>query len=235
MHFSDARKFKINKKLYRYDNISPKVFYGLPKKVKFCKLCVISNQRPNSTVEYKNDSKNSKKSTINLGEDGICDACKVNTHKQQIDWDKRRKELYKLCDKHRKKNGEYDCIVPGSGGKDSAYASWILKNKFGMHPLTVTWAPHLYIATENLLHPFQPFIIGQKMIAPKLAQLLDIPLVFYGENEAEYGNPLSDVYKSKRSSIYHSLGKKDDIFLGGLNINIIKDCFGLSIYRILSY
>ena len=130
-----------------------------------------------------------------------------------------------------------------------------------MHPLTVTWAPHLYtdwgrrnfekwieggfdnqlytpnikihriltrIATENLLHPFQPFIIGQKMIAPKLAQLLDIPLVFYGENEAEYGNPLSDVYKSKRSSKYHSLGKKDDIFLGGLNISIIKDCFGLS-------
>ena len=34
--------------------------------------------------------------------------------------------------------------VPGSGGKDSFYASHILKNKYNMHPLTVTWAPHIY-------------------------------------------------------------------------------------------
>mgnify|MGYP007000303108 CR=1 len=36
-----------------------------------------------------------------------------------------------------------DCIVPGSGGKDSFYASYILKYKFKMNPLTVTWAPLL--------------------------------------------------------------------------------------------
>ena len=28
-------------------------FFGLPPEVKFCKKCVISNQRPNSTVEMK--------------------------------------------------------------------------------------------------------------------------------------------------------------------------------------
>jgi hypothetical protein len=38
----------------------------------------------------------------------------------------------------------YDCLLPGSGGKDSFYASHILKTRFGMHPLTVTWAPHVY-------------------------------------------------------------------------------------------
>ena len=43
-----------------------------------------------------------------------------------------------------KKNGDYDCIVPGSGGKDSLYASWYLKHQFGMNPLTITWAPHIY-------------------------------------------------------------------------------------------
>lgn len=34
--------------------------YGLPHKVEFCKSCVISNQRPNSAVEYehKKESKN---------------------------------------------------------------------------------------------------------------------------------------------------------------------------------
>ena len=28
-------------------------FFGLPEEVKFCKKCVISNQRPSSTVEFK--------------------------------------------------------------------------------------------------------------------------------------------------------------------------------------
>ena len=48
--------------------------YGLPEIVKFCKKCVISNQRPSSTVEFKNtDSKN--KEGIKLSENNICDAC----------------------------------------------------------------------------------------------------------------------------------------------------------------
>src|SRR3990167_2852260 len=36
------------------------------------------------------------------------------------------------------------CLVPGSGGKDSFYAAHILKYKYGMTPLTVTWAPNVY-------------------------------------------------------------------------------------------
>ena len=48
------------------------------------------------------------------------------------------------------------------------------------------------LAVENLFHPFQPFMLGQKNLAPKMALLHDIPLVFYGENEAEYGNPIAD-------------------------------------------
>ena len=51
--------------------------------------------------------------------------------------------LAALCDQFRSKSG-YDCLLPGSGGKDSFYASHILKTRFGMHPLTVTWAPHLH-------------------------------------------------------------------------------------------
>ena len=45
------------------------------------------------------------------------------------------------------------------------------------------------LATENLFHPFQPFILGQKQLAPKMAAKFGIPLVFYGENEAEFGKP----------------------------------------------
>ena len=76
----------------------------------------------------------------------MCNTCKFNEYKKtNINWEKREKELIKLLDKYRSKNGKnYDCIVPGSGGKDSRYTSHILKNKFGMNPLTVTWSPHVY-------------------------------------------------------------------------------------------
>ena len=45
------------------------------------------------------------------------------------------------------------------------------------------------LSIKNLLHPFQTFILGQKNIAPLIAKKFNIPLIFYGENEAEYGNP----------------------------------------------
>ena len=54
--------------------------YGLPADVKYCKTCVISNQRPNTTVEFKHNE-NSKKTTINFDKDGICDACTVTEKK----------------------------------------------------------------------------------------------------------------------------------------------------------
>ena len=50
-------------------------------------------------------------------------------------------ELIELCDRHRKSNGDYDVIVPCSGGKDGGFVAHQLKYKYGMHPLTVTWAP----------------------------------------------------------------------------------------------
>src|SRR3989344_6942017 len=116
-------------------------YYGLPKEVKFCKKCVISNQRPNSEVEFRHNIK-TKKATINFDEKGICDACRLAEKKdKEINWKKREEELRKLCDRYRRNDGRYDCIAPGSGGKDSVKAAWLLKYKYGMHPLTVTWAP----------------------------------------------------------------------------------------------
>ena len=233
-----------------------KTFYGLPKKVIFCKKTLISNQRPNSTIEFTHTIK-SKKKTLFIDKKGISDSWKYSRIKKKIDFKKREKQLHKLLDKHRGK-GEFDCIVPGSGGKDSCYASHILKNKYGMNPLTVTWPPILYthygyenfknwiksgpfenisakrnekffklitkLSIENLLHPFQTFILGQKNFPPKIAQKLNIPLVFYGENEAEYGNPIADNISSLRSKSYYIYKNLSDIRLGGLRINeIIRD------------
>ncbi len=39
--------------------------YGLPREVKFCAKCLMSNQRPNSAVEF-NHNINTKKETISF-------------------------------------------------------------------------------------------------------------------------------------------------------------------------
>lgn len=234
-----------------------KVKYGLPKDVKFCKECVISNQRPSSVVETKNNQMG-KKPVIHFDENCLCDACKaVKMKNEEIDWKAREQELRDLCDKYRRNDGRYDCIVPGSGGKDSFYTSYLLRYKYGMHPLTVTWAPHIYtpwgyenfqawiasgfdnylmtpnskthrlltrLATEVLLHPFQPFIIGQRNIAPKLAVKLDIPLIFYGENQAEYGNPIKENDNALMDPKFFTLDDKNNTILGGVTYrDLIND------------
>ncbi len=100
--------------------------YNLPINVEFCKKCTISNQRPR----------------ISFDENGVCSACNYAEYKREhIDWEEREKELIDLCNRHRKSNGEYDVIVPCSGGKDGGFTAHQLKYKYGMNPLCVTWAP----------------------------------------------------------------------------------------------
>lgn len=100
--------------------------YNLPQEIKFCRKCTVSNQRPR----------------IIFDEHGVCSACNYAEFKRtKIDWQSREAELIDLCNKHRKNNGEYDVIVPCSGGKDGSFVAHQLKYKYGMNPLAVTWAP----------------------------------------------------------------------------------------------
>lgn len=234
-------------------NDTVEVKYGLPKEVVFCKTCVNSNQNPITSRELGNAPNTIKEATF-IDEDGICDACKYAEMKDtQIDWKKREQILQELCDRFRSKDGSHDCIVPGSGGKDSRFVSHILKYRYGMNPLTVTWPPNMYtdigrqnfqtwlndydnitikpnqkthsfltkLAFENLVHPFQPFIIGQKIVAPRLALKFKIPLVFYGETLIEYGVRIKDDINLKPDmpSYYYS-GEHDfdRIFISGVSV-----------------
>ena len=143
---------------YKSDNSKPHAKFGLPEDVQFCSICVESNQRPSTTVEYKHN-KNSKKSAIQFNSDQVCSACEHSLEKDRIDWMLREQKLIELCDRHRKNDGSYDCIVPGSGGKDSIYVSHELKHKYGMHPLTITWSPHMYTdwGRKNFNNRFIPY------------------------------------------------------------------------------
>lgn len=120
------------------EKIDVKNRYKLPEKVVFCNKCVISNQRPR----------------ISFDEEGVCSACRYSEKKERsIDWKAREKNLLRTLDRFRKNNGEFDVVVPCSGGKDSAFVAWELKNTYGMNPLTVTWASHIPtdIGSKNLL------------------------------------------------------------------------------------
>ncbi|MCK6615656.1 MAG: hypothetical protein L6Q47_15585, partial [Ignavibacteriaceae bacterium] len=92
-------------------------YYGLPNEIRFCKKCVMSNQRPASTAEFKHTPE-SKKVTLNFDKDGVCDACRTAEVKESIDWKDREDQLLSLLEKYRRNDGYYDCLVPGSGGKD---------------------------------------------------------------------------------------------------------------------
>ena len=243
-------------------------FYGLPAEVKFCKRCVMSNQRPSSYPEFKH-TKDRKAPTLHIDDEGICDACRHAEQKELIDWDRREQELVELCDRYRKNDGTYDCLVPGSGGKDSAYQAHVLKYKYGMHPLTCTWPPILYtdyglknftnwievggfdnisfkpngrvqklltrLSIQNLLHPFQTFILGQKNLGPKIAAKWGIELIFYGENEAEYGNPLADNASSLRDKSYYTMEHMEDIYLGGVSIGELQSEYGVDKSDLMIY
>ena len=92
------------------------VLYGLPRSVRFCKKCNMSNQQPMSSNEYTH-GRDSKKTTMSFDSDGICHACNFNDLKTtgDIDWQNREQELVDLCDRYRRYDGGYDCIVGGSG------------------------------------------------------------------------------------------------------------------------
>ena len=109
--------------------------YNLPIEIKFCKNCVMSNQRPR----------------IVFDREGVCNACRNHELKTKTDWVERKKKLLKLLANYRKNNGDFDVVVPSSGGKDSSVVAHRLKYEFGMNPLTVTWSPNAYtkIGWEN--------------------------------------------------------------------------------------
>ena len=104
------------------------------KERKLCLKCMTPSTRPR--VVLKN---------------GICNACLWAEEKKTINWRERWARLEMLCDIYRR-NNDYDCIVPVSGGKDGSYVAWKMKHELGMHPLCVTFSPPIQtkIGRKNL-------------------------------------------------------------------------------------
>lgn len=237
--------------------------FGLPEEVKFCTKCVESNQRFLSSSQHKIRASENKE-TIYFDEEGICGACNYYAEKNKIDWTAREREFQDILDKYRSRDGSYDVLIPGSGGKDSIYTSFLLKKKYNMNPLTCTWSPGEYtdigwknykswinsgfdnilftpnkkihglltrVAFENVLHPFQPFALGQYSFPLKVAIQNKIKLIIYGDGveERATGKP-NNKKLNKNLKLWNFLYRKnnDDIFLGGVEIKELISRYKIS-------
>jgi N-acetyl sugar amidotransferase len=245
---------------FKSDNPSH-ALYNLPTKVEFCKTCLMSNQKPCQSTEHKSNEKDPK-ITIKFI-DGICHGCFYKEKKQKdIDWEERKHLFKKIMDKYRSRNGSYDIVVPGSGGKDSFKVAHELKYNYNMNPITCTFAPSIYtvwgynnltnwinagfsnynftlngkvhrlitrLSIDNLLHPFQPWILGQRAFPNKFAALTKVPLVIYGENPGEYEQNWGKVdYGEDVIHELHSIEENEELFIAGYNVDLLKSKLKLS-------
>lgn len=121
----------------------PEAFYGLPSAVKFCNRCVMSNQRPASAIEFRHTIQ-SKKQTIALDETGVCDACRVAEEKSPLTGNFEKKSCSNCWISTAAVIIRTTVLCLEVEEKDSAFKLYILKNKYGMNPLTVTWSPIMY-------------------------------------------------------------------------------------------
>jgi len=95
--------------------------------MKFCKKCLYPSTKPQ----------------LQFDERGICSACNNYKLKDEVDWGKKKVDLLHILDKYKSKDGsKYDCIIPVSGGKDSTFQTYTIKETFGLNPLAVNFHPH---------------------------------------------------------------------------------------------
>ncbi len=92
--------------------------------IKYCNKCLFPETKPD----------------LSFDDHGVCYACIAAEEKWKgIDWKQREMEFHEIVNYYKKKEGEigYDCIIPVSGGKDSTYQAYFMKEVCGMNPLCV--------------------------------------------------------------------------------------------------
>jgi len=88
----------------------------------YCKMCVMPDTKPD----------------LHLDDDGVCNACRSYESRASVDWDARYADLLRVLERYRTgADGNWDCIVPVSGGKDSTYQV-VRMLQLGLNPLCVT-------------------------------------------------------------------------------------------------
>ncbi len=106
---------------------------------------------------------------IKFDEMGICQACQSQEQKIHIDWVAREKQLKQILERYKSKSGNnYDCIVPISGGKDSAFQLHVIIKRYGLKPLAVTFSHNWFSETGkyNLWNILEKLNVDHIMFTP---------------------------------------------------------------------
>lgn len=116
-------------------------------KIKHCKKCLMPNTRHGSL----------------FSKEGICQACVNYEKRKEINWGERREQLKELCRKYRRNDNYYDCLIPVSGGKDSHFLAYVIKEELGMNPLLITVTDpftHTKAGSHNLRNLIETFRVN---------------------------------------------------------------------------
>ena len=94
--------------------------------MKICKICIQPDTRPG----------------IYFDDQGICGACLWEEEKKEINWESREKELEDIAEWAKKTaNGNYDCAIGVSGGKDSTKQALTARDRLGLRCLLINCEP----------------------------------------------------------------------------------------------
>jgi len=111
--------------------------------MKYCQRCVMPDTRPGEWQKIPEV----------FDENGVCLACRNYDRRKEIDWNVRWNELERICDLYRSKTDYWDCVIPVSGGKDSTYIVWTMRERLRMNPLLVNISDpftHTYAGDANI-------------------------------------------------------------------------------------
>src|SRR3989344_6188927 len=80
---------------------------------------------------------------ITFDKDGVCSGCRIHEEKDSLDWSARFELLRELTSAYKNRSGgNYDCIVPVSGARDSYFIVHTVVKTLGLRPLLVTYNKH---------------------------------------------------------------------------------------------
>lgn len=175
-------------------------------KPKWCSNCLAMSTRPRITFDVK----------------GFCNACQWAEKKRTIDWGARQAELLKLLSIHRKSSGEFDCLVPVSGGKDGSYVAYNLKHNYGMNPLCVTITPAMPLELgERNLRAFVGSGYNHISINPDSSAMMELNRLGFTEKGFPYYGWLTAINVAPvRIAIAHNIklifyGEDGEVEYGG--------------------
>jgi N-acetyl sugar amidotransferase len=137
-------------------------------KIRYCTKCLFPETKPD----------------LFFNEKDVCSACVAAEQKESsIDWKQREIDFLSIIDKYKRAPGEigYDCLIPVSGGKDSTYQAYFMKEVCGLNPLCVCFE------TTNLTE------LGQKNIDN--ISKMGIDVIYFKKNYNAYRSMVVEGFK----------------------------------------